>query len=156
MMQKLHQLILKKKKWHHLITETRGIDLEEVVEDTDMDTGGNENNATSSGNTMCSETLTVLGEDLSISDYNLNNNGMDYTTSPRPTTITATSQSNGEFTPVLNGSPNRRSSLERRNTTPTTNNSYSALHTTSTTKESNSNNTNNNNITTNPFSKRQT
>jgi hypothetical protein len=67
-MQKLHQLILKK-KWHHPITERerqhnetdpsttvpRAIDFEEVVEDTDMDTGSNEKNATSSGNSMCSD-----------------------------------------------------------------------------------------------------
>jgi hypothetical protein len=59
---------------------------------------------------MCSEgTMTVVGEELSITDHNFNND-MDYTTSPRPTTITATNQSNGGFTPVLNGSPNWQTS----------------------------------------------
>jgi hypothetical protein len=116
-----------------------------------LPTGGNENNATSSGNSMCKvETPTVveLEEELSITGHNFNNN-MDCTSSPIPTTITATNQSNGEFTPVLNGSPNRQSSLERRNAPTTTNNRYSALQTTSTTKESNSNNNN----TTNPSAK---
>jgi hypothetical protein len=70
---------------------------------------------------------------------------MDCTSGPVPTTITATNQSDGEFTPVRNGSPNRQSTLERRNTTTTTNNSYSALQTTSTKKESNNNNNNNTN-----------
>jgi hypothetical protein len=67
---------------------------------------------------------------------------MECTSSPVPTTITATNQSNGDFTLVRNGSPNRQSTQERRNTTTTTNNSYSALQTTSTTKESNNNNNN--------------
>jgi hypothetical protein len=112
--------------------------------DIDMNTGNNENNVASSVHSMCSEgTMTVVEEELSITDHNFNNNDMDYTTSLRPTRITATNQSNGGFTPVLNGSPNRQTSLERRNTT-TTNNRYSALQTTSKTKESNNNNNNNN------------
>jgi hypothetical protein len=120
------------------------INFEEVIEDIDMDTGGNENNAASSINSMCTaETPTVLEEEISITGHDFTNNDMDYTDSPIPTTITATTQSNGEFTPVLNGSPNRQSSLERRNTATTTNNCYSALQTTSTTKESNNNNTTN-------------
>jgi hypothetical protein len=112
--------------------------------DIDMDTGGNENNAASSVYGMCSDgTMTVVEEELSITDHNFNNNDMDYTTSPRPTIrITATNQSNGGFTPVLNGSPNRQTSRERRNTT-TNNNCYSALQTTSKTKESSKNNKNN-------------
>jgi hypothetical protein len=68
---------------------------------------------------------------------------MDYTDNTIPTTITATDLSNGDFTPVRNGSPNRQATQERRNTTTNNNNSYSALQTTSTTKESNNNNNNN-------------
>jgi hypothetical protein len=93
---------------------------------------------------MCTaETPTGVEEDISITGHDFNNNEMDYTNNPIPTPITATNLSNGEFTPVLNGSTNRQSSLERRNTTTTTtNNHYSALQTTSTTKESNNNNNN--------------
>jgi hypothetical protein len=68
-----------------------------------MDTGGNENTVASTGHSMCSEgTMTVVVEELSITYHNFYNNDMDYTTSPRPLTITATNQSNGGFTPVLN------------------------------------------------------
>jgi hypothetical protein len=114
------------------------------TENIDIDTGGNENNAASSVISMCTaETPTVVEEEISITGHGFTNNDMDYTDSPIPTTITATTQSNGEFTPVLNGSSNRQSRLERRDTTTTTtNNCYSALQTTSTTKESNNNNTN--------------
>jgi hypothetical protein len=113
------------------------LNFEQMREDINMDMGGNDD-VLSVNNSMCT---TVVGEQL-----------MDYTHSPIPTTITATNQSNSEFTPVRNGSPNRQSTLERRNTTTNTNNSYSGLQTTSTTKESNNNNNNNNN-TTNPSAK---
>jgi hypothetical protein len=134
-------------------TVPHAINFEEVIEDIDMDTGGNENNAASSINSMCTaEMRTVLEEEISITGHDFTNNDMDYTNSPIPTTITATNQSNGELTPVLNGSPNRQSSLERRNTTTTTTkNRYSALQTTSATKESNNNN--NKSTTNNPSAK---
>jgi hypothetical protein len=92
-----------------------------------------------------SETPTVVEseEEISITYHNFTNNNMECTSSPLPTTITSTDQSNGDFTPVCNGSPNQQSTQERRNTTTTTNNNYSALQTTSTTKESNNNNNNN-------------
>jgi hypothetical protein len=112
-----------------------------------MDTGGNDDEL-SVNNSMCTvETPTVIEveEQLSITGHDFTNNDVDYTDNIIPTTITATNQSNGVFTPLRNGSPNRQSTQERRNTTPTTNNSYSALQTTSTTKESSNNNNNNNN-----------
>jgi hypothetical protein len=124
-------------------TTPLAINFEEMTEDNNMDTGGSDD--APSVNSICTvETPAVVEEELSITGHNFNNNNdMDYTSSPIPTTITATNQSNGGFTPVLNGSPNRQSSLERRNTTtPTTNNRYSALQTTSTTKESNNHNNN--------------
>jgi hypothetical protein len=116
-----------------------------VTGDINVDTGGSDE--VYSVNSMCTvETPTVVEEELSITGHNFNNNkDMNYRTSPIPTTITATNQSKGGFTPVLNGSPNRQSSLERRNTPTTTNNSYLALQTTSTTKESNNNSNNNTN-----------
>jgi hypothetical protein len=120
------------------------LNFEQMREDINMDMGGNDEEH-SVNNGMCTvETPTVLEEEISITGHDFTNNDMDYTNSPIPTTTTtATNQSNGEFTPVLNGSPNRQSSLERRNTTTTTtNNRYSALQTTSTTKESNNNNNN--------------
>jgi hypothetical protein len=119
------------------------INFEEVTEDINMDTGGSDT-APSVNSMFSAETPTVVEEELSITGHNFNNN-MDCTSSPIPTTITATNQSNGECTPALNGSPNRQTSLERRNTTTTANNRYSALQTTSTTKESNNNNNNNTN-----------
>jgi hypothetical protein len=112
-----------------------------------MDTGGNDDEL--SVNTMCTvETPTVV--ELEEEKGNDFTNNMDCTSSPVPTTITATNQSNGDFTPVHNGSPNRQSTQGRRNTTTTNNNSYSALQTTSTTKESKNNN---NNSTTNSSAK---
>jgi hypothetical protein len=69
-------------------------------ENINMDMGGNDDEL-SVNNSMWK---TAVGEQL-----------MDYTHSPIPTTITATNQSNGEFKPVCKGSPNRRSTLERRN-----------------------------------------
>jgi hypothetical protein len=122
------------------------LNFEQIGEDINMDTGGNDDER--SVNSMCTaETPTVAEseEEISITDHDFTNNNMECTPSPVPTTITATDQSNGDFTPVRNGSPNRQSTQERRNTTTTTNNSYSALQTTSTTKESNKNNNNNNN-----------
>jgi hypothetical protein len=122
------------------------LNFEQLREDINMDTGGNDEGL-SITNSMCTvETPTVieLEEELSITGHDFNNKDIEYTYSTIPTTITATNQSNGEFTPVRNGSPNQQSTLERRNTTTTTNNSYSALQTTSTTKESNNNNNNNN------------
>jgi hypothetical protein len=109
------------------------LNFEQMSEDINMDMGGNDKVHSVNNNSMCTE-IAVVGEQL-----------MDYTHSPIPTTITATNQSNGEFTPVLNGSSNRQSSLEGRNTTTTTtNNCYSGLQTTSTTKESNNNDNNTN------------
>jgi hypothetical protein len=110
----------------------------DYTEDIDMDRGGNENNTSPSVNSIVFKWNNGSGRRRNI--------GNDYTSSPIPTTITATNQSNSEFTPVLNGSPNRQSSLERRKTTTTTtNNRYSALQTTSKTKESNKNNNNTSN-----------
>jgi hypothetical protein len=120
------------------------LNFEHMREDINMDMGGNDEEP-SINNSMCTEeTPTVLEEEISITGHDFTNNDMDYTDSTIPTTITATNQSNGEFTPVRNGSPNRQSTQERRNTTTTTNNSYLALQTTSTTKESNNNNNNTN------------
>jgi hypothetical protein len=82
------------------------IDFGNYKEDIDMDTGGNENNGVSSVNSMSSDGTMTVVEELSITDNNFNND-MDYTTSPRPTIMTATNQSNGGYTPVLNRSPNR-------------------------------------------------
>jgi hypothetical protein len=123
---------------------TLALNFEQIKEDIKMDRGGNDDELSAS-NSMCTvETPTVieLEEELSITGHDFTNNEMDYTDSTLPTTITATNQSNSEFTPVSNGSPNRQSTQERRNTTAITNNSYSALHTTSTKKESNNNNNN--------------
>jgi hypothetical protein len=78
------------------------LNFEQMREDINMDIGGNDEEH-SLNSCMCTE-ITVVGEQI-----------MDYTHSPIPTTITATNQSKGEFTPVLNGSSNRQSSLERRN-----------------------------------------
>jgi hypothetical protein len=72
-----------------------------MSEDINIDMGGNDDEL-SVINSMCT---TVVGEQL-----------MDYTHSPVQTTITATNQSNGEFTPVRSGSTNWQSILDRRNT----------------------------------------
>jgi hypothetical protein len=122
------------------------LNFEQIREDINMDTGGNDDEL-SVNNSMCTaETPTVIEseEELSITDIDFTNNNMECTSGTVPTTITATDLSNGDFTPVRNGSPNRQATQERRNTTTTNNNSYSALQTTSTTKESNNNNNNNN------------
>jgi hypothetical protein len=116
------------------------LNFEHMREDINMDMGGNNDEGLLITDSMCTvETPTVieLEEELSITGHGFTNNIITI-----PTTITATNQSNGEFTPVRNGSPNRQSTQERRNTTTTTNNSYSALQTTSTIKESNNNTTN--------------
>jgi hypothetical protein len=125
------------------------LNFEQMREDINMDLGGNDEELSVNNSMGTVETPTVveLEEELSITGHDFTNN-MDCTSSPVPTTITATNQSNDEFTAVRNGSPNRQSSLERRNTTTTTtttttNNRYSAIQTTSTTKESNNNNTTN-------------
>jgi hypothetical protein len=124
------------------------LNFEQIREDINMDTGGNDDEL-SVNNSMCTvETPTVVvesEEEISITDFVFTNNmEMDITDNTTvPTTITATDLSNGDFTPVRNGSPNRQATQERRNTTTNNNNSYSALQTTSTTKESNNNNNNN-------------
>jgi hypothetical protein len=95
-----------------------------------MDMGGNDEEP-SINNSMCTEetpTVVEVEEELLITGHDFTNNDMDYTYSTIPTTITATDQTNGDFTPVRNGSPNRQSTQKRRNTTTTTNNSFSVYN----------------------------